>query len=580
MARWSADGRLEFVGRADDQVKVRGFRIELAEVEAAVLAQPLVGHAAVIVREDNPGDKRLVAYVVPQAASILDLSVLRQGVSELIPDYMVPSAFVVIGSIPLTANGKLDRRALPAPVFEARVFRAPTTPVEEIVANTFADVLGTARVGVDDDFFELGGNSLTATQVASRLGAALDTRVPVRMLFESPSVEALAARVESHAGSGGRGALVAGERPDRLPLSLAQQRMWFLNRFDTESAAYNIPLALRLSGELNVDAMNSAIHDVRARHEVLRTCYPQSEDGAVQSILPPERITQQLALIDTTEAELPALLLQMGSESFDVTAEVPVRYRLFRLSSREFVLAFVMHHIAADGSSLVPLARDIVVAYTAHAAGEVPGWVPLPAQYADYALWQREMLGSEDDPESVISQQLGYWWSVLGDVPAVLELPADRPRPVVQSFVGSRVGFEVDAGLHAGLVGLAREFNCTLFMVVQAGFAVLLSRLSGSSDVAVGTPIAGRGERVLDDLVGMFVNTLVLRTDVVAGEGFGELLGAGAGGGSGGVRACGCAVRAGGGGGESAAVHGASSVVPGGVLVSEFGRGDSCSSPG
>ncbi|MFD4181687.1 amino acid adenylation domain-containing protein, partial [Rhodococcus sp. NPDC058514] len=524
LARWNRHGDLEYLGRADDQVKVRGFRIELGEIESAVLAQESVGQVAVVVREDTPGNLRLVAYVVPTAGVALDMDAVRAGAAAMLPEYMVPSAYVTLEDIPLTSNGKLDRKSLPAPQFEARVFRAPSTPVEEIVANTFAGVLGLERVGLDDDFFELGGNSLIAAQVTSRLGVALDARVPVRVLFESSTVVALAATLAAQAGEGARQALVAQDRPERLPLSPAQQRMWFLNRFDTTSTAYSIPMAIRMSGELNVAALEAAVGDVFARHESLRTLYPETPDGPVQVIVPIAQSVPDLTPVRTRVEDLPELLVELASTQFDVTAEVPVRIRLFQIDETEFVLGSVVHHISADGSSMAPFVRNIMIAYSARVEGREPGWAPLPVQYADYALWQRAVLGSEDDPDSVAAQQIGYWREALAGLPDQLDLPSDRPRPAAQSYKGGRVAFDIDARLHRGLAELARAHSSTLFMATHAALAVLLARLSGSEDIAVGTPIAGRGEAELDDLIGMFVNTLVFRTQVDGSLGFADLL--------------------------------------------------------
>ncbi len=524
VARWSTDGELEFVGRADDQVKIRGFRIELGEVESAVASAPAVGQTAVIVREDTPGATRLVAYVVPAAESTIDVDVVRAAVGENLPEYMVPSAFVVLDAIPLTGNGKLDRRALPEPAARTRRFRSPVTPVEEMVAEVFADVLGVERVGLDDDFFELGGNSLVATQVVSRLGVAADTTVPVRALFEAPTVAALAARVEQGSGAAARPALVASTRPSRVPLSLAQQRMWFLNRFDSESTAYNIPFALRLSGRLDVDALQRAVSDVIERHETLRSVYPDSPEGPHQVIVPMSEVPTTLEVIDTDAESVTARVLELLASTFDVTTQVPLKTALFRVSDTEFVLGMVIHHISADGLSVMPLSTDVMTAYAARTRGSDPAWAPLPVQYADYALWQREVLGSEEDSESIAAQQIRYWETALAELPEQIELPLDRPRPAEQTFRGGRVDFRIDAAAHARLTELARTHNATVFMAVHAAFAVLLSRLSGSPDIVVGTPIAGRGEADIENLVGMFVNTLVLRLDVAAEASFEDLL--------------------------------------------------------
>ncbi|WP_280443546.1 non-ribosomal peptide synthase/polyketide synthase, partial [Nocardia brasiliensis] len=526
LVTWTPKGELEYLGRTDFQVKLRGLRIELGEIESALTALESVAQAVVLVRSDDRLGDQLVGYVVPTAGQVIDIEGVRSELAGELPAYMVPSAFVVLDAFPLNASGKLDRKALPAPVFEAKVFRAPSTPIEEIVAGTFGDVLGVARVGLDDDFFALGGNSLLATQVTARLGAALDTQLAVRDLFEASTVVALAARVERNAGSGRqRPKLETGERPARIPLSPAQQRYWFLNQFDTATSAVdNIPLAVRLSGTLDVAALEQAIGDVFARHEVLRTTYPRSADGPHQVIGPVASSPAALTPVEVTESELLGAVIGFALTTFDVTVEVPLAVALFRISPDEHVLAFTVHHVAADGSSMGPLARDVMAAYVARVQGEVPQWLPLPVQYADYALWQRAVLGSEEDPESLAAQQVAYWKTALAALPDQLELPADRPRPPAQSFQGKAIRFEISPQRHARLHELARANNASLFMVVHAALAVLLSRLSGTDDIAVGTPIAGRGERELDDLIGMFVNTLVFRTKVAPGDRFADLL--------------------------------------------------------
>ncbi|PPJ40061.1 non-ribosomal peptide synthetase [Nocardia nova] len=520
----TANGELEYRGRTDFQVKVRGFRIELGEIEAALLRLPQLAQAVVVAKSDPRTGDRLVAYLV-SADRELDVAQVKSALASALPNYMVPAAFVVLDALPLTVNGKLDRKALPEPEFETTAFRAPSTPVEEIVAGTFAEVLGIDRVGLDDDFFALGGNSLLATQMAARIGAALEVRVPVRALFEAATVGALAARVERTGTERPRLPLVAGPRPDAVPLSYAQQRMWFLNQFDTAATVYNIPVAIRLSGALDVAALRQAVADLVARHEVLRTIYPEAESGgAVQQVLAPGAVSIDLEPVPIGEERVAHEVGHQVASGFDVTTEIPFRIRLFQLAASEFVLVFVAHHIAADGWSMGPLTRDLMTAYVARAGGQAPSWAPLPIQYADYALWQRAALGAEDDPESLVSAQLSYWTTELADLPDELRLPADRPRPAVQSFAGAKVDFAVDSQVHAGLTALAQRHNSTVFMVVHTALAVFLARMSGTEDIAIGAPIAGRGEAELDDLIGMFVNTLVLRSRVTPGRSFAELL--------------------------------------------------------
>ncbi|AVH20748.1 non-ribosomal peptide synthetase [Nocardia cyriacigeorgica] len=524
-------GVIEYLGRSDFQVKIRGFRIELGEIDNALTAHPDIDYAATLGKTLPSGATALVSYVLPRAGTSVDTGELVDFIGESLPGYMIPASIMVLDEIPLTPVGKLDRAALPEPVFAARAFRAPSTPVEEIVADVFAALLVSGedtRVGADDDFFELGGNSLLAAQAAARIGAALDVRVPVQLLFEATTVAALAARVEQHSGSAAGRALTAVQRPERIPLSYAQQRMWFLNRFDPDSAVNNIPVAVRLSGRLDVDALRAAVRDLAERHEVLRTRYPEVDGEGYQLVLPigDPRAIPALTVEPATEAQVPELVAAAVTAGFDVTAAPPVRLRLLVLSETEHVLICVIHHIAGDGFSMGPLTRDLMAAYVDRTHGGAPEWPPLQVQYADFALWQREVLGAEDDPESVLAQQIDYWRRELAALPEQLDLPADRPRPAVASNRGATLAFEIDADVHAALTHLAHQHNSTLFMVVHAALAALLARLSGTRDIAIGTPVAGRGEAALDDLIGMFVNTLVLRTEVDPGASFDELLAA------------------------------------------------------
>ncbi|TCJ89555.1 amino acid adenylation domain-containing protein [Nocardia alba] len=512
VVRWNVGGELEFLGRNDFQVKIRGYRVELGEIDAVLSARAEVAYAVTLPWRAGEGPARLVSYVVPEAGASPSGEQLRAALVEALPSYLVPAAVMMLDAIPLSPNGKLDRAALPAPVVQAKRFRAPASPAEEIVAGVFADVLGSdGPVGADDDFFDLGGNSLVATRVAARIGAALDVTIPVSAIFEAPTVARLAARAETQADTG-RVALTAQPRPERIPLSYAQQRMWFLNRLEPGSAAYSIPIVLRMSGQLNLDALRAALEYVLDRHEVLRTVYPYAEGAPSQVVLSGAPASAPMTVLSVAEPELAESLSEFVSTSFDVTVEGPVRVRLYELEPNEWVLAVVVHHISCDGSSLGPLARDMMTAYAAHLLGETPNLAPLPVQYADYAIWQRTVLGAEDDPESLLHAQIDYWTSELAQLPVLLGLPTDRPRPPVQTHAGASVPITVDAELHAGLQRVARAHNTTLFMVFHAALAATLARLADTDDVAIGTPFAGRGEPELDDLVGMFVNTLVLRT--------------------------------------------------------------------
>ena len=532
LARWTAEGQLVFAGRVDDQVKVRGFRIEPGEVEAVLAACPGVGQAAVTVREDVPGERRLAAYLIPAAGDGQDpgqdLGVLAEAAREhavaRLPEYMVPAAITVLDALPLTPGGKLDRAALPAPgQAAAGGGRGPATVEEEILCGVFADVLGLERVGPEDDFFALGGHSLLAVRLVSRVRAVLGAELAVRAVFQAPTAAGLAVRL-AQAGPA-RAPLAAQPRPGRVPLSFAQQRLWFIAQLEGPSGLYNVPVALRLAGQLDAGALAAAIADVAGRHEVLRTVFPADGGQPYQRVLDPAGLQWGLEPVPVSGDELAAVVAGVCGEPFDLAVQVPLRVRLLRLGAGEHVLVVVIHHIATDGWSAGPLARDLSVAYAARRAGRVPGWVPLPVQYADYAIWQRDLLGDPGDPGSVLAEQAGWWRQVLAGAPAELVLPADRPRPAEASYRGHVVPVGVPAGVHRRLAGLAREQGVTLFMVVQAGLAVLLCRLGAGTDIPAGAVVAGRTDEALDDLVGFFVNTLVLRTDVSGDPEFTVLLG-------------------------------------------------------
>ncbi|MFY2790879.1 amino acid adenylation domain-containing protein, partial [Rhodococcus sp. MALMAid1271] len=528
LVRWRADGELEYIGRTDFQVKLRGLRIELPEIEAVLLRSESVAQAIALVHKDPNTGETLVAYVVGTHGTAVDATELTAEAARRLPAYMVPSHVVVLDSLPVNASGKLDRKALPSPEFTvaASEFVGPENPVEEIVAGVFGDLLGMSQVSVTSSFFEIGGNSLIAMRLVARLNAALGTDIGIRDLFDAPTVRALSAGIElGEHDDQAAPRLVPQERPAVVPLSLAQQRMWFINQYDTASAAYNVAFAMRLSGALDVDAMHSAIGDVLTRHESLRTMFPLSDGGPVQSILDVASATPDLTPIDADgDRHVEQLIADVAGSGFDVVTGVPLRVRLIRERENEHVLVMVVHHISSDGFSSAPLARDLMVAYSARAAGHAPSQEPLPVQYADYALWQRRYLGAESDPESVMARQSAYWVDTLSGSPEVLPLPTDRPRPAVASLRGDTVPFEIDAGVHARLAAVAAEHNSSSFMIVHAALAILLARLSGTEDISVGTPISGRGDAALDELVGMFVNTLVLRTQVPGSTRFADLL--------------------------------------------------------
>ncbi|WP_194824031.1 non-ribosomal peptide synthetase [Nocardia sp. XZ_19_231] len=516
---------LKFLGRTDAQVKLRGFRIELGEIDALFAADDTVRFSATLIRTLPSGESALVSYLVAAAGATIDTAALTRLAEQHLPQHAVPAAIVVLDEVPLTPVGKLDHRALPAPELVAREFVAPRGATELTVAAVFAELLGADPIGRGDDFFALGGNSLLATQLAGRLGAAVGVRVPARTVFEHGTVAELATALDALVGeSSVRVPLTRRERGVHVPLSLAQQRMWFLARLDPESSAYNIPVALRLSGRLDTGALTAALDDVLERHEVLRTVYPEHEGAGFQQVLPLAQAGLDVVVDPIAESDLPSELARLTFGGFDVCHRVPVRAAVFQLSATDHVLAVVVHHIATDGFSLGPLTRDLMTAYAARAGGVAPGWEPLPVQYADYTLWQQEMLGAADDSSSLLAAQLGFWRTALAGAPALLELPTDRPRPPVAGTRGAAQDFAVSAQVHTALETLAREHNASLFMVVRAALSVLLARVAGTEDVTVGAPVAGRGEPELDDLVGMFVNTVVLRTRIDAAESFAALL--------------------------------------------------------
>ncbi|MFE5733181.1 amino acid adenylation domain-containing protein [Streptomyces sp. NPDC056528] len=524
LVRRTPDGLVVYVGRADQQVKLRGHRIEPGEIEAALRAHPSVRAACVVVREDRPGDRVLTAYVVPAPGRTPDPAALVAHVGSRLPAYLVPAAVQTLDALPLTPNGKLDRAALPAPAdAPAPTGRAPRGAREEILAGLFADVLGLPRVAADDNFFALGGHSLLATLLVGRIRTALDTETEIRTLFEHPTVASLAAALED-AGRPARPPLTARPRPDALPLSYAQRRLWFLHRLDGPSATYNIPFAVRLDGPLDVDALRLALHDVVARHTPLRTVFPERGGDPAQHVLAPEDARPALLLDSVDEDKRADRIAAAVAEPIDIARELPLRATLLRLADESHVLVLVIHHIAADGSSLAPLVRDLGTAYRARLGGAAPEWTPPPVDYADYTLWQRELLGDETDPDSPVSRQLAFWRDALAGLPACVELPRDRPRPPAPRHEGATHHFAVDDATARRIAAVARENGCSVFMVLQAALALLLSRHGAGEDVPLGTAVAGRTDEATADLVGFFVNTLVLRTDLSGDPTFRELL--------------------------------------------------------
>ncbi|WP_370124305.1 amino acid adenylation domain-containing protein, partial [Streptacidiphilus sp. MAP12-33] len=530
---WNSVGELVYLGRSDDQVKVRGFRIEPGEVQAALLAHPEITQAVVVARQDTPGETRLVAYVVP-GDTVEETAELAQAVREFtarrLPEYMVPAAVVVLEALPLTINGKVDRKALLAPEHTGGTGRGPANRQEELLVEAFADVLGLDpdSVGVEDSFFDLGGHSLLATRLVSRIRATLGVELEMRSLFETPTVAGLAAKLATTQTA--RPALTAAAlRPERVPVSFAQQRLWFLGQLEGATATYNAPVVLRLAGDLDADALAAALRDVVARHEVLRTILPAEDGHPYQHVLTPDELDARgwaLHTTTVTEDGLPAALAQAAGHTFDLTTDVAIRASLLSVDGTDaHVFVLLVHHIAGDGWSMGPLLRDLAAAYESRRDGAAPAWAPLPVQYADYAIWQRELLGDDADPDSLMSRQVAYWRQMLTGSAEELELPFDRSRPTVASHQGHEFAFETSAEVHARLAELAKAEGVTFFMVLQTALAVLLSRLGGGTDIPIGSAIAGRTDEALDELVGCFVNTLVVRTDLSGDPTFREVLG-------------------------------------------------------
>ncbi|MEU1820800.1 amino acid adenylation domain-containing protein, partial [Streptomyces roseifaciens] len=517
LVRWNADGELEYLGRSDEQVKIRGHRVEPAEVESVLRRHPDVAQAVVVARQDDRGT-RLLGYAVPVAGRNLDVGRLRGHLADRLPEYMVPAAVLVLDSLPRTPNDKVDRAALPEPAHDVAPESAPRTPLQELLCDLFAEVLGVPEAGVDDSFFDLGGHSLLATRLVIRIRRVFRCDLEPRALFGAPTPAGLA-EVLAAGADAAQTPVTAVERPELVPLSFGQQRLWFLHQLEGPSATYNSPLALRLSGRLDVAALGAALTDVVGRHEALRTVFAEDAGTPYQRIL--DGVEAALTVREVTEDDIAELMQEAARYPFDLSREIPLRAELFALGSDEWVLVLVLHHIAADGWSLRPLARDIATAYGDRCRGQAPSWSPLPVQYADYTLWQRRLL----DEDGLLDRQLEYWTRQLDGLPEQVTLPTDRPRPAVTSYAGDVAMFSMDPDLHRDLLELARSSGATLFMVLQAALAALLSRSGAGADVPVGTPIAGRTDEALDDLVGFFVNTLVLRTDVSGDPSFAELLG-------------------------------------------------------
>ncbi len=525
VVRWTVAGTLEFLDRADDQIKIRGFRVELGEINATLNTYPGVTYATTMVHRNSVGDPNLVSYLMVEGDAPIGREALKAHAARFLPDYMIPKSFMLVHSIPLTPTGKLDRSALPVPEFgsDSVPHRDPETLAEHRVARVFSRVLGVDSVGADDSFFDLSGDSLSAIRVVGTLNAELGTTLGVRELFDAPTVAALALSIadacEHPSRAQARGAPRLGAAgfqggqvmPELVPLSPSQQ---FIDRTLVDPALHNIPFTVRVRGPFDAEALQSAMADVLHRHRSLRTVYPDSPAGPYQRVLDVVDAVPDLSPVPAGESVAEDQTSDLLTAGFDVRRDPPLRARLFRLGDHDHLLSCVLHHICADGWSLAPLARDLADSYRSRAMGGEPQWEPPAVHYADYTMWRRTMLGDENDPDSVASKQIGHWTKELSGLRGELALPTDRPRPHRWTYRAGRLPFTVDEHAHRGLLATAHEHHASLFTALRSAVAVLLARLSGDPDIAIGTPIAGRGDPVLDDVVGMFVNTLVLRTRV------------------------------------------------------------------
>ena len=527
---WLPDHNIYFLGRNDEQIKWRGYRIEPTEIQIVLREIPEITDAIVVLREDHPGDKRLTAYFVTGSNIELPVSEVRSFVADRLPEYMVPSFFMQLPEFPYTATGKINRKALPIPFLNAGEIgrnNSPRDATEDILVGLFCDVLNLDRVGIYDNFFYSGGHSLLATQLVSRIRSTFSIEFPVRLLFENPTVAEIAAQI--HASRDGFGItaipeIVPVQREKAVPVSFSQQRLWFLDQLEPGNLFYNIPMAVRLVGDVNIDHLRKSLNGIVDRHEILRTRFGNVNGVPVQIIDQPFEIG--LKIVDITDiaegkrqeqAEL--LLRQDAQQPFDLAVGPIIRATLVKVNNVEFIALLVIHHIAADGLSMMILIQELVAFYNQYHNGESGGLITLPVQYADYAVWQRNWLSGD-----VLNEQMKYWKSRLAGSPPLLELPTDRPRPAVKTFSGSSLMFQLPDTLSLKIKELCRETGVTSYMFLLAAFQTLLFRYSNEEDILVGTAIANRSRPEIEQLIGFFVNTLVMRTDLSGNPPFTELL--------------------------------------------------------
>jgi acyl carrier protein len=529
-ARWLPNGEIEYLGRIDFQVKVRGFRIEPGEIETVLLDHEGVGAAVVVARDAAGGEKVLAAYVTGQGGAPVDVPELKEFLGQRLPEYMVPGVFVVLDHLPISPNGKVDRKALPAPESAGgeRRYVAPRTAAEQVLAGIWKDVLGVERVGADDDFFALGGHSLVATRIVSRAGAAFGVQLPLRAVFEAPTLAALAGRIDALTREGADADLppiLPVPRDGDLPLSFGQQRLWFIQQMDPESAAYNMPMALRVSGALDADALAWTLTEITRRHEVLRTVFRVSAQGdPVQVVLAPApfplaRADLSSAPAELREGEARRLAGVEALRPFDLARGPLLRCTLLRLAADDWVVLFTMHHVVSDGWSMGLLVREVSALYGARVSGRPSPLAPLPVQYADYAAWQRTVLRGE-----ALERRMEYWRGALEGAPAALDLPADHPRPAQPAHRGHTVQEVLPNDLAEGLARRSQAESATLNMTLMAAFAALLFRYTGQEKVVIGSPTANRGRAEIEGLIGFFVNLLPIAVDLSGDPTLGEVV--------------------------------------------------------
>ncbi|WNN92284.1 non-ribosomal peptide synthetase [Gloeocapsopsis dulcis] len=530
LARYLPNGEIEYIGRIDNQVKIRGFRIELGEIETVITQHPAVRETVVVVRSDLADSQTLVAYVVPQQEQTLTISELRSFLESKLPNYMIPTAFVTLEALPLTPNGKIDRKALPTPdtaQLTSSKYISPTTPIEKLLGGIWAEILGIDKIGIHDNFFELGGHSLIATRVISQIRQTFQLELPLRSLFEKPNIAELATEIETaqKADLGIETTKIERvERTSQLPLSFAQQRLWFLTQLEPDSPFYNIPAAVRLQGELNLNALQQTFTEILHRHETLRTNFQKMEGQAITIIN--EATPLVLPLLDLSqlpleqqELEVKQQAAQEAQQPFDISRDYLLRVKLLRLREQEHIVLLTMHHIASDGWSIGVLVQELATLYPAFCHGQPSPLTELPIQYVDFAAWQRQWLQAQ-----VLESQISYWRQQLENAPKLLELPTDYPRLATQTFQGATYSFNISEELSVALNKLSQQQGSTLFMTLLAAFQTLLWRYTGQEDIVVGSPIANRNRAEIEGLIGFFVNTLVLRTNLAGNPRFEELL--------------------------------------------------------